>query len=221
MKLYARPKVMTAVRYAGGRSARTLGAVMAATAVLATGLIAAATSQASTAATWSGNFQTGNLSQWNSYVHQARPDGVTVQPGTWMVISQWHQDYESCPPNMGLYITGDAVPRLKLGIRSGSLATSTCTPGFRTSHDLGPLPTGRWNDFVFRVKWSANPSVGSVMVKLNGKTVLEPKVHATLHNGQGAYFKQGIYRGSQSRTHVLHFTGTRKGPTEASVALPE
>lgn len=273
-------RVVAAERVRRGRF-RAVAITAAAASLLATGLVAMGTSQASGAEPrWRGDYQTGDLSQWSG-VHTARPDAITVvtsparpglkyaarvivrpgdrtfgqtgeeraevaaaransgstegmetwyawsshfpagfqvDDGNWLAFTQWHQDYNSCPPNMGFFVSAGPSPRIRLGVRGGWLDKATCKPERGTTYDLGPLPTGGWTDFALRVKWSAG--AGQIEAKVNGKTVLASTNHPTLFTGQGAYLKQGVYRGNSARTHIVHHAGTRQGPTEASVALP-
>lgn len=243
--------------------------------------IGSASALAADAPAWTGDYQTGNLSQWTD-VHVARPDGAvvvtspvrdgytksakftvrpgdrtfgqvneeraevmsnvqqsgsvegaetwhgwsslfpagtSVEPGSWLAFSQWHQTANTCPPNVAFMITDSSVPRIRLSVRGGALNLSTCAAATSSTYDLGVLPVDNWTDFTVHGKWSSDPAKGSMEVKLNGRTVLPPTPVANLYTGQAAYFKQGIYRGNMSRTTVIYHTGTRRGATETSVAL--
>jgi MYXO-CTERM domain-containing protein len=56
------------------------------------------------------------------------------------------------------------------------------------------LVRGAWQDFIFRVKWSSDPSVGFVELWHNGQLVLPRYKHATMYPGDGIYLKLGLYR---------------------------
>jgi hypothetical protein len=60
--------------------------------------------------------------------------------------------------------------------------------------------------------------VGHIIVKMNGVQVADAPA-ATLYAGMTAYLKQGIYRKASAQTQTIYHTGTRRGPTEASVRL--
>jgi hypothetical protein len=87
-----------------------------------------------------------------------------------------------------------------------------------TEKMVGALPTNQWVDFTVGIKWSANPGVGHLTLKMNGATVMDVPA-ATLYTGDTAYFKQGIYRMASPETQTIYDTATRIGPTEASVRL--
>jgi hypothetical protein len=99
-----------------------------------------------------------------------------------------------------------------------STMTKNTSPGGK-SWDLGVLPQGVWNDFVVGVKWSN--TAGHVTFIMNGATMIDSDT-CTLEAGANGvvYPKQGIYRSRSTRTQVLHYTGTRYGPTKSSVTLP-
>ena len=58
-------------------------------------------------------------------------------------------------------------------------------------------------------------------VIIRGATKIDANT-CTLEAGANGmtYPKQGIYRARSTQAQVLYYTGTRYGPTEASVALP-
>lgn len=153
---------------------------------------------------------------WSMLIEEA-PD---LQPDEWLLLTQWHQDSEACPPNVGLYVVpGEDGPRLRLSVRGGDLDVADCQPGNREAYDLGPLLIGTWQDLRLRVVWSADPDVGQFTVHRDGEQVLEAVSVANLYDGQGVYLKQGIYRSASDDDFSMHITGTVRGSSPASVQL--
>jgi len=169
--------------------------------------------------------QTGNPAQgrttwfaWSTLI----PAGTHVDSNAaspvgngWLIFSQWHGTANSGPgPNIALALTkGTPTPHLILDTNGGSGSG-------RRSEWVQPraFPLGRWVDFVVGIRWGTSSSVGRMTVKVNGTTWLNNAPCANLYPGQSAYFKQGIYRASSRQTQTIYHTGTRRGPTLASVA---
>jgi len=111
---------------------------------------------------------------------------------TWQLFLQWHHTGSSGSPPVEFFVYGEEI---RLNIRS--------TTVWRT-----PLVRGVWQDFVFRVKWSPDASVGFVELYHNGKLALPRRYAATQFSGQVNYLKMGLYRNeSISRTGVLYHDG--------------
>jgi len=83
--------------------------------------------------------------------------------------------------------------------------------------ELGRLRPGEWNDFLFHVKWSSNPSDGLVEVWLNGKQVVPSTPIATLFEGSGVYVRQGFYRGDAQVTATIVHDGLTRGTSRDAV----
>jgi MYXO-CTERM domain-containing protein len=98
---------------------------------------------------------------------------------TWQVFTQWHHDGCCGSPPVEFNIYGEEL-RLTL--------TDSVTP-WQTK-----LERGVWQDFIFHVKWSPDPSVGFVELWHNGQFVLSKYKHATMYEGDGIYLKLGLYR---------------------------
>ncbi len=78
-----------------------------------------------------------------------------------------------------------------------------------------PLLRGRWYDFVFGVRWSANPRVGWIELAVDGRVVIALTHTATLYRGQGVYFKQGFYRAPYAGVSRVYQGGiTRFAPPQ-------
>jgi len=128
----------------------------------------------------------------------------------WLIVTQWH-----CESN-----TGGGHLGISLGLTKGTTTPHLYLDATNSEWvDPQPLPLGVWNDFVMGITWgdSNHAGVGHVTFKLNGSTLVDAAAN-TLQVGQSAYFKQGLYRAASNRTHTIYYTGTRRGPTLASVA---
>jgi hypothetical protein len=100
---------------------------------------------------------------------------------TWQLFTQWHHEGSSGSPPVEFYVYGEEL-RLSVGGNSPVIVWRA------------PLTRGVWNDFVFRVRWSADPAVGFVELYHNGKLVLPRRSIATQFPGQLNYLKVGLYR---------------------------
>ena len=157
------------------------------------------------------------MQQWYAWSTYFPPD--FEWDGEWLIYTQWHHTQRSGPPVVALVVSPGPAPRLSLIVRGGTLQAGV-QPRTAT-FDLGPLQRGVWLDHKVNVNWSSAPGAGRVGVWINGTQVLAPTAVANLYVGQGAYLKQGLYASaSTNRSHTVYHTGTRIGPTEASVALP-
>jgi hypothetical protein len=145
---------------------------------------------------------------WSSFF----PTGTHVSPGGWLIFTQWHQSGSSGSPNIALELSKTTPVQVIARVRGKSSRSPTSTEKL-----LGTLPTNKWVDFKVYIKWSANPRVGRVIVRMNGRVVANTAA-ATLYSGMSAYMKQGIYRASSRQRQTIYHTGTRRGPTLASVA---
>ena len=167
---------------------------------------------------------TGNPTQgqtmwysWSTYI----PNGTNVDSDAaspvgngWLLFTQWHGSGSSGNPVIGFGLSkGTATPHLIIDAQGGS-GPSTTQEWFQPN----PIPLGVWNDFVVGVTWGETAAVGRITVKMNGATLVDNAACANLFFGFSAYMKQGIYRSASNQTHTIYHTGTRVGPTEASVA---
>jgi hypothetical protein len=100
---------------------------------------------------------------------------------TWQLFTQWHHDGSNGSPPVEFYVYGEEM-RLKLND-----ATDVWT---------APLVRGVWHEFVFRVKWSPDPSVGFVELWHNRERALARRNIATMYPGMRNYLKLGLYRNS-------------------------
>jgi hypothetical protein len=145
------------------------------------------------------------------------PAGFPYVPSQlWNYVFEWHGDNNSQAP-------------FKIGINS-IISAANPTVGFaaelnygrisgpsQTRWRLGNLATGRWVDFVARVKWSLTD--GIVEVWMNGvKKVSATGIKTWYTSGQSSVKPQlGYYRSAYSRTAVLYLDAFKIGNSYESV----
>ena len=98
---------------------------------------------------------------------------------TWQLFTQWHHDGCCGSPPVEFFVHGEEM-RLRL---TDSVTVWTA-----------PLVRGVWHEFIFHVKWSADPSVGFVELWHNREQVLPKRNLATMYAGMNNYLKLGLYR---------------------------
>jgi hypothetical protein len=130
----------------------------------------------------------------------------------WLVMTQFHGATNQGSPNMDFGPTkGTAAPHLIISTTGSSGGSETTSPN--------PIPIGQWNDMVVGVTWGDSAATGRLTVRMNGVTILNNFACANFYTGDSVYMKQGIYRSASNLTSIIDYTGTRRGTTEASVAL--
>ncbi|WP_439099184.1 heparin lyase I family protein [Corallococcus exercitus] len=111
----------------------------------------------------------------------------------WQLFTQWHHDGCCGSPPVEFFVKGEVI-RLSLN-DSGTVWTT-------------PLKRGAWQEFIFHVKWSPDPSVGYVELWHNGVQVLKKTKAMTMFSGQNNYLKLGLYRDdSISAVGVVYHDG--------------
>jgi hypothetical protein len=169
--------------------------------------------------------QTGNPVQgqtmwfaWSTFLPagtQVDSDATSPVGNGWLIFTQWHGSGPSGNPVIAFGLSkGTTTPHLIIDTQGGS-GTSTTQEWFQPN----PIPLGVWNDFVVGVVWGESPATGRLTVKMNGVTLVANAPCSNLFTGLSAYLKQGIYRAASHQTHTIFHTATRRGLTEASVAL--
>lgn len=124
---------------------------------------------------------------------------------TWQLFTQWHHWIGGGSPPLAFYVRNED---LHLGIPDGVLWRA-------------PLERGVWHEFVFGVRWSADPSVGWVELELNGEPVLARTPQRTLLPGTGSvYLKQGLYRSTTIRFDQTVFVDGMTIATTREGVLP-
>lgn len=157
---------------------------------------------------WSSFFPTGT---------HVDADADSLVGNGWLLFTQWHQSGLTGNPNISFLLSKTTPVQAILRVRGQSLDGSN-NPTWSNEWSLGVLPINSWVDFTVGIKWSTEPLVGHITVRMNGTQVVDAAA-ATLYAGMTAYLKQGIYRSSSVQTHTIYATGTKRGPTEPSVAL--
>lgn len=143
---------------------------------------------------------------WSTYF----PEAWNPNPNTeWNIITQWHHTGSTCGPPLSLRVDTRQDPNyVRVKIRGGNLGNCSAQYG-PTDIRLHDVEKGKWFDYIVHVVWRDDPS-GLVEVWVNGNKVVS-RQHATLYSGQGAYFKQGLYRGESNRTTEIIHDGTVLG----------
>lgn len=160
-----------------------------------------------------GNSTTGGVDgqeqywAWSTYF----PSDFDAPMGGWNSFVSFHHTGSTGQVNIQFAVWDMAT----IGLRV--LGGSSESP-IRKDLALAPLEKGRWYDFVFHVKWSADGSVGFVEVWVNGTRVVPKTMTPTLYSGQGVYLKMGYYRAAYSGTTVVYHDGMRRGSTYDEVA---
>ena len=145
----------------------------------------------------------------------------------WELIAQWHSN-----PDDGDKLVG---PPIALSSNRGEWQVINRSTGTRILKDasdvrtrtfsLGKYVTGRWTNWVFRVKWSYGTD-GILEVWKNGVKVISAKGPNTFNDARMPFFKMGIYKGwkagmpsSVTRRVVYHDQFRMVGPGGSYTAV--
>ena len=134
----------------------------------------------------------------------------------WQLITQFKQNFDGSPP-LGLYVEqGQYKVEGGYGHPAGPMPFTIA---------IGPATTGQWVDWVWHVKFSADPAVGFVEVWRDGAPVLPhyAPISGTLYPGTGSragsYVKTGPYRDpSVTAPATMYLDDWRIGTSRAAVA---
>ncbi|HTO96061.1 MAG TPA: polysaccharide lyase, partial [Myxococcales bacterium] len=130
------------------------------------------------------------------------PSDFPAPTGAWQVFTQWHHSGCCGSPPVELDVEGETIQLAHDGATVWS----------------APLVRGVWHDFVMHVLWSSSGS-GFVELYYDGTKVLDHTAMQTLHSGEYAYLKQGLYRdASISPVGVVYHDGMVMGTSLADVA---
>lgn len=84
-----------------------------------------------------------------------------------------------------------------------------------------PLVKGVWHEFIYHVKWSADPNVGFIELWYDGQLVMPKTAAKTMYGNPGGgienYVKQGLYKSDEIPTGVLYHDGFVSGTSLESV----
>jgi len=145
------------------------------------------------------------------------PAGFPYVPNQrWNYIFEWHGDNASQAPfKIGINSIINAanpIASFAAELNYGSVSAPS-----QTRWRLGILATGRWVDFVARVKWGLTD--GIVEVWMNGvKKVSATGIKTWYTSGQSRVKPQlGYYRSAYSRTAVLYLDAFKIGNSYESV----
>lgn len=116
------------------------------------------------------------------------PSGFPTSPGSWQLIHQLKNDGSGSPP-LALHVEGG---KFELQGGDGHPGGSAAM----TPKDLGAASTGAWDDWLWRVKFSSDNTVGEIQIWRNGVEVLATykPPGGTLYPNQRSYPKFGLYR---------------------------
>lgn len=145
------------------------------------------------------------------------PEGFPAPEGKWQVWAQWHQSYRQDGTTLG------SSPPVEFALYGDELRLNTngVQPGTAKTWWRTKLERGKWIDVLFHVKWSSNPAVGFIELRINGSLVLARSQVATLFPGLTNYFKLGLYRHREiAEEAVIYHQGFKAGTTRADVSPP-
>lgn len=136
--------------------------------------------------------------RWFTYFDEGYPS-----ERMWQVFTQWHQKEDHGSPPIEFDVYGEEIH-----------LTNSLNILWK-----GPLQRGQWNEFIFHVKWSKDPSVGFVELWYNGQLVV-PKTF--VRTDSDTYMKQGLYRNAEiAGTGVVYHDGLVVGTTMEDVNPPQ
>lgn len=141
--------------------------------------------------------------------------GFALHP-EWQSITQFKQNFDGSPP-LALYVE-DAQYKVEGGYGHPDGPNLFVVP-------IGQVATGEWVDWVWHVKFSADPRIGFIEMWQNGRLVL-PRYSppsGTLYPGSGdragSYVKTGPYRDPKVTTPAtMYLDNWRIATTRAAAA---
>jgi hypothetical protein len=132
--------------------------------------------------------------------HDYVPDPI------WEIVAQWHsspdnqQEHRNAPnPPLALF-THDGEWSVSVLWDAKPITDKKVGYDGNRTYSLGKYATGRWTDWVFRVKWS-HKSDGLLQVWKDGQLVIDHKGPVGFNDRNGPYLKLGIYKGWKDRTN--------------------
>ncbi|MFO7278088.1 MAG: polysaccharide lyase [Pseudomonadota bacterium] len=129
-----------------------------------------------------------------------------VADNIWEIVAQWHsspdneEEFNNAPnPPLSLH-TGNGVWTISTIWDAKPITDKKLGYDGKRSYKLGSYATGKWTDWVFRVKWS-HKSDGLLQVWKDGQLVIDHKGPVGFNDRNGPYLKLGIYKGWKDRTN--------------------
>jgi hypothetical protein len=114
-----------------------------------------------------------------------------------LVIAQWKQAGVSGSPVV--------AQRFRAGRHDLTIRVPNSTWGQRKRYRLPKIESGRWNDMIYHIKFSAGDD-GSVDVWMNRKQVVAYKGATAFKSGEGQiYNKVGLYRDRWKEPMTIYF----------------
>jgi len=146
---------------------------------------------------------------WSTYF----PESFRSDPNAgWQMFTQWHSSANDNESGVTFQVDHE---RLVVRYQGGVNPTGTVWKHY----DLGPLVRGRWNDFIFHVRWSSGPN-GLIDVWRDGRLVVSHAAGANIGTGLGTYAKQGFYRPPESYVTAVYDDAMRYGTALQDVLGP-
>jgi len=135
-----------------------------------------------------------------------------TKSSTWMSPISWRTDGSA----------GDSLVVHKKGNRlvfRRSVNGSWPDGAGKDDIDMGRITTGRWIDFVFRIRWSARGGTGIRQVYRDGKLMGTSRKMNT-RNGHIYRFRVGMYQDSATKVRrTVYYDAVKIGRTYASVRV--
>ncbi len=134
--------------------------------------------------------------------------------GQWWARSKtWMGEVSKSPPISQNFRSG--VFRIRVRHSSDRILKDTDAPT-NTVFEAKNFPLGKWNDFVYQVKWSYKRD-GFINIWFNGKQVARYRGPVGYNDDIGPKFKFGIYRDASDQTQIAYFDEVRRGKSYAEV----
>ena len=128
---------------------------------------------------------------WFTYATRLASN-VVLNTSSYQVIGQWKNDGEGSPPlELGL-----DNGRYKIGGGWGWPGTNSPSTPKLSKVDLGPATANQWDTWLIHIRFSSDPSKGTVDVWRNGTLVANGwrPTGGTLYPNLSSYWKVGYYR---------------------------
>ncbi|HEY9199178.1 MAG TPA: polysaccharide lyase [Gammaproteobacteria bacterium] len=127
-----------------------------------------------------------------------------VSDSLWEIVAQWHSSPDPAEADGGLN------PPVALQTTNGVWTVLTrwdskpitVRPDYEGSnrYTLGAYATGKWTDWVFRIKWSPYQD-GIIQVWKDGQKVIDKAGPIGYNDAIGPYFKMGLYKDWKDRVN--------------------
>lgn len=153
--------------------------------------------------------------RWFTYSTRLAGD-VPLNTTNWQVLGQWKNDGVGSPP-LALDLDNG---RYKIGGGWGWPGTDSPTTPKMSKMDLGPATANQWETWLFHIRFSSDPSEGTVDVWRNGTQLVSAwkPIGGTLYPNLSSYWKLGYYRSTAiGQTSTVLLDNVRAGTTRTAV----